>query len=158
MSTDDGFKERPNNFPWPPVILVTTLALGYVLGSLFAFNLPWPPATRTFGGVLIAIALAIDVAAMISLWRAKTTILPHQASDHLVMTGIFAISRNPIYVANVLLIIGFGLRWENFWLFLLAPVAAMATQRLAIVREEAHLRHRFGAAYEDYCARVRRWI
>lgn len=158
MSMDETFKERPNNFPWPPVILVTTLLLGYALGWLFAFDLPWPAATRTFGSGLIGIALAIDIAAMISLWRAKTTILPHQASEHLVMTGIFALSRNPIYVANLLLIVGFGLRWENVWLLMLVPVAAIATQRLAIVREEAHLRHRFGAAYLDYCGRVRRWL
>ena len=95
---------------------------------------------------------------MYTLWRGKTTILPNQKSENLVSTGVFRFSRNPIYVANVILIIGFALRWSNAWLLVLAPLAGLATQELAIKREEAHLTAQFGEAYTNYKKRVRRWL
>jgi protein-S-isoprenylcysteine O-methyltransferase Ste14 len=72
--------------------------------------------------------------------------------------GIYRISRNPMYLGAVLAFAGFGLARHWTWLIVLTPVMAAAIQRLAIVREEAYLERRFGAAYLDYKSRVRRWI
>ncbi|MEO1748326.1 MAG: isoprenylcysteine carboxylmethyltransferase family protein [Pseudomonadota bacterium] len=140
------------------MILVLALLAGYILENLLPTGFAFPADSRTIGGFIIAFALLIDVAAMFTLWRGKTTILPNQKSEHLVLSGIFRMSRNPIYVANVLLIIGFALRWNNAWLFLLAPLAGLATQELAIKREEAHLTAQFGDEYLNYKSRVRRWL
>ncbi|MEO0542577.1 MAG: isoprenylcysteine carboxylmethyltransferase family protein [Pseudomonadota bacterium] len=159
MSNDSApFSDRPNRLPWPPMILVLALFGGYLLQNSYPTGIAFPGNTRLIGGGVIALALLIDVAAMYTLWRGRTTILPNQKSDNLVASGIFRLSRNPIYVANVLLIIGFALRWSNAWLFLLAPLAGLATQELAIKREEKHLEAQFGDEYLSYKSRVRRWL
>lgn len=158
MSTTD---DRPNRLPWPPMIYVSAAALALVLNWLAP--LPW--ISGPFGEFLFAVgwlvvagALAIDIAAMRAMRRARTTIMPNKGSDHLVTSGPFSFTRNPIYVGNTMLMIGIGLIAGIVWFLLLAPVAAYATTKLAIEREERHLDARFGRKYRDYRKKVRRWI
>ena len=153
--------ERPNTIPWPPVLL-----LGFVIAALLLnrfLPLGWPAGRlgdllAGLGLVTIIVALLIDVAAMREMHKAKTTVLPHQRSDHLVTSGVFRFSRNPIYVANVILLAGLGILLGNLWLLILAPVDGFATQKLAIEREEAHLEARFGKTYRDYKKKISRWV
>lgn len=157
----NDLERRPNRLPWPPMLYVSAIALA-VLANL-AYELPWftPPLSEILfavGWLLIASVVAIDVAAMRTLARARTTVLPHRGADHLVTGGPFSFSRNPIYLANTLLMIGVGLVSGIAWFILLAIAAAFLTQKLAIEREERHLEQRFGKRYRDYRKKVRRWI
>ncbi|MCI5077011.1 isoprenylcysteine carboxylmethyltransferase family protein [Oricola sp.] len=162
MTTDThGFTERPNSFPWPPVIYVIALVAGWLLQRLLP--LPWfggATGEVMFAAGVLAIlgALAVDLTAMRTMHSVRTTILPHRKADHLVTKGVFGLSRNPIYVANTVLVIGAGLISGIAWYFALAFVAAFATQKLAIEREEKHLEARFGKTYRDYKKRVSRWL
>ena len=102
------------------------------------------------------------------LWRRSTHSVPAarslgrrmtwHAATALVASGPFAISRNPIYLANGLLLLGLGGLFDNAWFFVAAPVAAFATDRLAIRREERHLTALFGPAWSAYADRVDRWF
>jgi len=152
---------QPNRLPWPPMIYAAALAAGIALH--YAYPLPWitsPLSELLFaaGGIAIVAVIAIDVSAMRTLSRAKTTIMPHRAADHLVTSGPFGFSRNPIYLANTMLLIGIALIFGVAWLIPMALVAAFVTQKLAIEREENHLEAKFGKKYRDYARRVRRWI
>ena len=125
--------------------------------------LPWlPPPLSEFlfavGWLAAAGAVAIVAAAIRAMRRANTTITPNRASEHLVTTGPFSFTRNPIYLGGTMLLIGIGLITGILWLILLAPVDAFATLKLAIEREERHLEVRFGKKYRDYIKKVRRWI
>ncbi|WP_421851225.1 methyltransferase family protein [Oricola sp.] len=161
MTENDPLVDRPSAFPWPPVIYAAALVAGWLLH--LAIPLPWiggMAAEILFAVGVLAICggLAIDLAAMRYLARAKTTVLPHRRADHLVTGGIYAVTRNPIYLGNTLLVISAGLVSGIAWYFVLAFLAAYATQRLAIAREERHLELHFGKAYRDYKKRVNRWI
>jgi protein-S-isoprenylcysteine O-methyltransferase Ste14 len=90
--------------------------------------------------------------------RQGTTIRPDRAVSSLVTAGPYQWSRNPIYVSHVALIAGLGLALGSTWMLLLTPVAAVLLQRLAIEREERHLSQRFGAEFDAYVARTRRWL
>jgi protein-S-isoprenylcysteine O-methyltransferase Ste14 len=156
-----GTEERPNTLPWPPIVYIVAVAVAILLH--FAWPLPWLPAPLSeflFGvGVLVAAgAVAMEFAAMRAMSRARTTVLPHRRSDHLVTGGPFSFTRNPIYLGNTMLMIGIGLIAGIAWFILLAPLAAFATTKLAIEREERHLEIRFGKHFRDYAKRVRRWI
>lgn len=158
----DDVHARPNKLPWPPLIYVAAIALSVLLH--YAVPLPWLPPSP-FSDILFAIgwlmvvgAVMIDISAMRSLHRSRTTIMPHRASDHLVTGGAFALTRNPIYLANTMIMLGVGLIAGIVWFFPLAIAAAFATQKLAIEREERHLQARFGKKFRDYAKRVRRWI
>jgi protein-S-isoprenylcysteine O-methyltransferase Ste14 len=132
-----------------------------LLAILLNLASPFPlefAGSRTLGILLIAAALGIDLWAMRTLHEAKTTIMPHRGSSHLVANGPFGYSRNPIYLANMVLLAGMGFVSMNAWFVLLAPVDGVLTHLLAIRREELHLLARFGYQFEDYCRKVRRWI
>lgn len=149
-------KDRPNQWPWPPMILAIAIIIAWSLGRIAP--IPLAPAWPAVGLGLIAIALAIDVTAMIMMQRARTNILPTHPARTLLTGGIFGWSRNPIYVANIIILIGAGFWGGNGWYWLSAPVAVVAINKLAIEREEAHLSANFGDAFAAYKNRVRRWI
>ena len=153
--------DRPNRIPWPPLLYGAALALGFGLGWLAPLGWLREPvggALRIAGGILVVMGLVLDLWSALTLYKARTSILPHRAADSLVTGGPYALSRNPIYLGNTLLVLGLGLALANGWLMAAAFAAAFATDRLAARREEAHLAARFGAAFEAYRARVPRWI
>lgn len=151
----------PSRLPWPPIVYVAAVALAIVLQWLRP--LPWigsPIADLLFalGWLMVLAALALDLGAMQTMRKAKTTILPTRAAEHLVTGGPFAISRNPIYLGNTTLMVAIGFIAGSLWFVLLAPVAAILTTYLAIKPEERHLTERFGKRYRDYQKKVRRWL
>ena len=151
----------PSRVPWPPILYLVAIVVAAVLGLLYP--LPWitePLSDLLFAAGWLAVAgvVAIYYSAMQTLKRAKTTIRPDRPSEHLVTSGAFSFTRNPIYFANTLLMIAIGLITANVWFLALALIAAFATQKLAIVPEEKHLQARFGKKYIDYAKKVRRWI
>jgi protein-S-isoprenylcysteine O-methyltransferase Ste14 len=156
------FEDRPNRIPWPPLLYAGAAAAAVALH--FAVPLPWPSQQpwrlilSLVGLVLIAIAVAVDMAAMRAFRRHQTTILPTRGASHLITSGAFRHSRNPIYLGNTLLVFGAGLLFGIAWLLPAAFVAAALTQKLAIEREEKHLASRFGEEWDAYAARTPRWI
>jgi protein-S-isoprenylcysteine O-methyltransferase Ste14 len=81
-----------------------------------------------------------------------------QGADRLVTEGAFRFRRNPIYMGEVLILLGLAQATLNIWLVAMAPVFAVAILLLAILPEERHLEARFGEEYLDYQARTRRWF
>lgn len=161
MNDENNSIDRPNTIPWPPIIVVCTVAIGIILNGLYDLGSPFGVIGELLfglGAMTIVIAILIDFAAMRTMRNAKTTIMPHKGSDHLVTKGVFAFSRNPIYLANAMLIFGLGLVFSNYWLCLMMPIAAYATLKLAIEREEKHLETRFGGPFRSYKKKVNRWI
>jgi protein-S-isoprenylcysteine O-methyltransferase Ste14 len=153
--------ERPNSLPWPPIIFVAAIAVGLVLHVLYP--LPWvgnrfSAILLVLGWLLITAFVALNIWAIRTMRRAGTTVRPDRATDHLVVDGPFAFSRNPLYLAGTMAVVGIGLASGIVWYLLLAILAAFAVQMLAIEREESHLRARFGTAYLEYARRVRRWL
>ena len=149
---------RPNRIPWPPLILAGVVVAGVLAGYLLPVGLSGGTWRRVMGAAIIAAGLGIDVLAMITMARHRANILPHRAATALVTSGPFAISRNPIYLGNVLLTIGLALATGNAWLLVAAPVEIVLVTSLAIVREEAHLQAMFGSEFEAYKRSTSRWI
>jgi protein-S-isoprenylcysteine O-methyltransferase Ste14 len=140
--------------------LVLVIAVALVLAR--AWPLAWPgvddSAARSVGLALGGGGVLLAGWAAWTLYRAGTTIMPHRASDALVTTGPFARLRNPIYVADVMILFGVAELTKNIWFVIGAAVFAVLVTFLAILPEERHLEARFGDAYRDYKARSRRWL
>lgn len=150
-----------HGIPWPPLIYLAAIVIGIVLGLLYP--LPW--IGDLLGDILFA-AGWVAVLAVVALWftairamiRAKTTLNPNGVPDHLLTSGPFAVTRNPIYLANTLLLIGLTFITGNAWFLPLAFIAAFIVQKLVVEREEKVLATKFGKKYRDYSKTVRRWI
>jgi protein-S-isoprenylcysteine O-methyltransferase Ste14 len=152
---------RPSSFPWPPLIYVAAIAASILLH--FLYELPWLGAPMSdilfaIGWLVVIAGVALLIGAFRALKAGKTTFVPTQAATHLVTNGAFALTRNPIYLADTLVMIGIGLIAGMAWFLILAVIAAVLTQKLAIEPEERHLDARFGKKYRDYAKKVRRWI
>jgi protein-S-isoprenylcysteine O-methyltransferase Ste14 len=153
--------QPPMRFPWPPVILLSAVALAILLGTLAP--LPWlrgPFAEFLAGiGALIIVGGAtLAVLAVTRFRKTGTPVAPTSAAQRLVTDGPFAISRNPIYLGGVTILIGLALVTRNPWFILAGFAAGLAISFIAIRPEERHLDRRFGKAYRDYSKRVRRWF
>lgn len=142
---------------YPPVWLMGAIALVWVEARLVPGVIAFP-YVRPVGEVLFWSGLAVAALAGLSFVIARSTIIPHQTPSALITGGLYRISRNPIYLADVMILLGVSFKWGAVSGLLLAPVfMAIITARF-ILPEEARLRDAFGAEAEAFFARTRRWI
>lgn len=143
---------------WPPVALGLPLTAGLVASSTIGDPWELPAGAAVVGWVLVAAFAVWNGWTMLFFARARTGLLPGQATTELMTTGPFARSRNPLYLGLVALYVGIALIASSFWALALTPAAVAAVEWGAIRPEEGHLRARFGPRYEAYSQRVRRWL
>lgn len=156
----NAYRMKPFAFPWPPFIYVLAVAAAFLLDAWLPLSVAATDVwlARAAGCALIAMALTLDIWAMRTLLDCHTTILPNRGSSHLVTTGPYRFTRNPIYLGYTLTTAGLGLIMLNPWCLITAMIAAGVTHLVAIRREEMHLLSRFGIDFERYCIRTARWI
>jgi protein-S-isoprenylcysteine O-methyltransferase Ste14 len=141
----------------PPVWLALFLVFVWVLG-------PYDPLTfgqlgvSALGTFLIIAGLSLMLMAVWEMGQARTTPIPHMQPSSLVSSGIFAVSRNPIYVGDVLVLAGVVARADAPLMILTVPVFAWIILVRFIRAEEARLTVAFGDRFVDYCTKTRRWL
>ena len=139
----------------PPVWLAGFIAAAFGMARIWAplgDGLLWP------GWALIAAGIALAVWSAVAFRRARTTIMPHQSPSALVETGPYRYSRNPIYLADLVVLGGAALiLGAPLAMILLVPFHQVLL-RLFILPEEAVLTRELGQPYLDFMARVRRWV
>ncbi len=152
--------QGPSPVPWPPILLVATFVAGWIAQSYAPFSWPGMPRPIVLGAglSLMALALATIGWAALEMRRADTTILPTAAATTLVTTGPFRFSRNPIYLADCLLLVGLALVFLKPWIALLVPIFVGLVTWLSIIPEERHLDIVFNHVYRDYKRKTHRWL
>jgi protein-S-isoprenylcysteine O-methyltransferase Ste14 len=79
-------------------------------------------------------------------------------AEDLVTGGVFALARNPLYVGNIMVLVGLFIIWNTPLLYAVGIPFTLVGYRAIVAAEEAFLRRKFGAPYEEYCRTVNRWI
>lgn len=142
----------------PPIWLIGFAVVGWLLARLAPIGV--------FDGLFFDIA-ALSLAAVslgFAIWGAAVMyfsgadLIPRRDPNVLVTSGPFQFSRNPIYVADVGLLIAFGLWIGSVWPILLAWPLRLVLEKRFIEGEETRLKALFGAEYETYSQKVRRWL
>jgi protein-S-isoprenylcysteine O-methyltransferase Ste14 len=144
----------------PPVLaLLAALAMWALAKVTPVLALPW--LLRTVPASVIVLAgIAMELSGGVSFRRAHTTVNPLKpgSASALVTSGIYRVTRNPMYVGLALVLLGWGV-WLAAPLALLGPVLFVAwITRFQIIPEERVLTSLFGADYAAYRGRVRRWL
>lgn len=145
----------------PPLFYLAALLLGFVLDRLLPLPFALPGTNLVhwaIGGLLVLAGIAVFSAAARGFWRAGTPVQGTKPTRALVTAGIHGWSRNPIYVGMFLAYGGIGVAAQSAWVLILLLPLAIAMRYGVVIREEAYLERRFGEAYRDYKARVRRWL
>jgi len=140
------------------VILMVTLA------KLSPEFIPQPAYSwhfsRNLSIILFILATVIGVLAVYCFRKEKTTVNPTrpEKSSSIVDTGIYRFSRNPMYLALLLIIIALAVYLQNIASFFIIPLFIAYITRYQIIPEERMLTILFGEDYKDYCQKVRRWL
>ncbi|KQB98394.1 S-isoprenylcysteine methyltransferase [Loktanella sp. 1ANDIMAR09] len=143
----------------PPVWLLFAVVLTWWIAELQPMS--WAvggPLMGLLGGLLVGGGIVLILLAAVEMRKRRTTIVPHLEADHLVTTGIFKRTRNPIYLGDTLVLAGLALRWDAPVALLLVPLFMFTITQRFIVPEENRLRVKFRADFARYCQKTRRWV
>lgn len=144
----------------PPPMVATLIATAMWLAAHVLSGAPSTPFGLTFGGPVALFGGTISAAGSLAFWRARTTINPMhpERSSQLVTSGVFRFSRNPMYLGLVITLAGWAIHLPSQLPFLGPLAFALYIHHFQILPEERILLAVFGAEYETYKARVRRWL
>ncbi|WP_309666027.1 isoprenylcysteine carboxylmethyltransferase family protein [Tabrizicola sp.] len=140
----------------PPVWLLAHLALAWAI-SFIPLKL-FGAAGVCFGSVLLGLGVTLMAAAIWAMSRARTTVIPRRDPAALVTSGVFGYSRNPIYLADTMILTGAILWWDAALALPLVAVFAWIIQTRFIKDEEARLTAGFGPEFDLWAQRVHRWF
>lgn len=145
--------------PPPAWLLLSATAMAVLHHWLPLVSLV-PPSWSPLGWVVVTFGLAIDVSAFLLFRRVGTTVNPLDPtrSSRLVTRGWYRISRNPMYLGQLLMLAGWALWLGSLSPLLIPPLFAWVIDRFQIRREEQALARTFGDEFATYCRHVNRWL
>jgi len=146
-------------FP-PPLLYAAVFVIGIFLQKFLPLDhaIFGMRAISIAGIVFLVIAFLFMVRSIGQFIRTKNTIIPNKAASSLQTTGIYHMTRNPMYVSLALIYLGLTCLIGNWWNIILLPVLLLVVQEFVIKREERYLSRKFGDAFIQYRREVRRWL
>ncbi len=152
--------DRPNLLAPPPVFFAVCVIAAVIVDHFVPLPIVRDANIARYiaGVVLFAIAIAIAARARNELMRHNEHPNPYKPTNAIVDTGIYGRTRNPLYIAFQIIALGVA-AFANSWWVIIAMIPMFLLLHFAVVlREEQYLSGKFGAPYDDYRRRVRRWI
>ena len=134
--------------------VVAIVALHLLLPVAKVVPTPW----NLVGILPLIVGVVINLVADRGFRAAQTTVRPFEKSSALVTSGVFRVSRNPMYLGFVLLLIGLALLLRSLTPYLVVVAFAALLERQFVAVEERMLAEQFGADWQRYRQRTRRWL
>jgi protein-S-isoprenylcysteine O-methyltransferase Ste14 len=145
----------------PPVAAALLFAAAMWGASLAVPSITLPFAHRKLAATVLAVfGGGVSLAGVASFRRAKTTVDPTRpdAASALVSSGVYRVTRNPMYLGFTLMLLGWAALLSNVLSLIIAIAFVFYMNRFQIEPEERALSARFGKAFAAYRASVRRWV
>ena len=145
----------------PPLAVVLLFAVLMWLTAVYVpsltLTLPWRTAIAP---ICWAGGFAIILTGLLACRGAKTTVNPltPEATTAMVTSGIYAVSRNPMYLGFLIALLGWAAFLSHLLAFVLLPLFVLYMNRFQIEPEERALSAKFGEQFRDYARSVRRWV
>lgn len=142
----------------PPLIFLGGLLIGGLISYFYPAGFLPPIAAIVSGLALAGVGFAIIGTAISQMRRSKTNVEPWKPTTAIIGTGLYAVSRNPIYLGMISIYVGVAFFFNSIW-FLPPIVPVLLTIHYGVIlREEKYLERKFGSEYLNYKSLVRRWI
>jgi protein-S-isoprenylcysteine O-methyltransferase Ste14 len=152
-------------FP-PPLLYLGALLLGMACDRLFRTANIWrlaglglaAPGRVPIGLIISATGLALMLSGAMRFRSLGTNVRPDKPAKALVTSGIYRITRNPMYLGMSVLYLGLAIALDSLFAIVLLPLVLIFIRKQVIAREERYLERTFGEDYRVYKTRVRRWL
>lgn len=141
----------------PPLIFLVAILLGIATNQAWPLRL-MPPMVSLLGPFVTAGAVVLFLLSYRAFRAAGTSVQGNKRTTVIVRTGPYRISRNPIYLAFILFVLGLSAWLNNLWLLVMLVPPAAILALVVIPREERFLKQNFNEQYASYQADVRRWL
>ena len=151
-------RDRANTAFHPPVLLLVCIVGGFIERLIVPARFLPEAWARPIGIPVVVISLALFGWSVMTMRRGGASIPTHTATDAIVSSGPFRLSRNPIYLSMMLLLIGIGCWANSIWFLTWMVLAVILLTVFVIKPEERYLEEKFGETYLSYNRSVRRWI
>lgn len=147
--------------PTPTLLFVVTFMIGIFLSYVFPWHMTQyldDGTVRILSVLFLGISFILNLLAFRQFRNHSTPHAPFSDPKVLIKAGVFAYSRNPVYLALVLSQCALGLIFDTVWLIFMSIILLMALHYLVILEEERVLEREFQDRYVHYKNATRRWI
>jgi protein-S-isoprenylcysteine O-methyltransferase Ste14 len=158
MNIDTAHK---SNWEIAEVVFGVPFLIGIAIQFIVPFSLPQGILRQALipaGIVLIITGIGLVVLARREFARFSQPTDPGHPTSKVVKTGVFAISRNPLYLGGALVFFGLALALNMLWTLILLLLSIILCHYVLIIPEEQYLAAKFGDEYKEYTASVHRWL
>ena len=141
----------------PPIVTLFCIVVIYLFESQIEYS---QTDFKAIGIIFLILGSIIIFLAVLKFIKTKTTVdptRPHKTSN-LVISGIYKITRNPMYLGMLFLIIAYTIYTNNVVGSITIPIFIFYINKFQIEPEEIEMRKKFGESFENYCKKVNRWI
>ncbi len=159
-SMDDNAKDGAAVRIPPPLVYLGAVIVGVVVHAFVA-----PLSIELLLGLRITLGAAAAVLGLVLMGlaiklfrRTDQDPKPWVTTPEIISTGVYRITRNPMYVGMAVLQIAIGVGLANWWIIILVPVVLAIVHTTAVRHEEVYLERKFGDEYTRYKTSVRRWL
>ena len=160
MSNRANTSKGPGVYFPPPLVYIII----FIIAVFFQNELPISrtvfqmQATKYAGTLFVLIALFFIISGLRQFFRSKNTLILIKPATSLQKSGIYAMSRNPMYCGLAIAYLGITCFIGSWWNIILFPILILICQEYIIKREEKYLELEFGEQYIEYRRKVRRWF
>jgi protein-S-isoprenylcysteine O-methyltransferase Ste14 len=158
MKVDSAHKSR-----WE--IAEVVFGIPFLISIALHFVVPFSVPPGILKQILISVGIMLIITGIIFIFLARREFArfdqptdPGQPTGKIVKTGVFGISRNPLYLASVILFLGLSLALNLLWALGTLLVSIVLCLYVLILPEEQYLAEKFGEEYKEYTASVHRWL
>ena len=152
--------DSPGVYLPPPLIYVLVFLLAGFIQKRIKINESFFRTRMAIGigAIFIVIAMIFLATSLVKFFKTKNTVVLIKPASSLQTTGIYSISRNPMYVGLAFLYLAITCFIGNWWNVILFPLIILIVQGYVIRSEEKYLERAFGKSFVEYRSRVRRWL
>ncbi len=153
-------KDSPGVYIPPPLFYVLTFIAAIILQKSVVIDVSFfeMTAVKVVGVALLFTAFFFLSRSIGQFISSKNTLILIKPAFSLQTTGIYHITRNPMYVGLTLVYLGITCLIGNWWNIILFPILLIVVQQYIMKKEEQYLQRKFGQQYLDYKLTVRRWL
>ena len=141
----------------PPIVTLLCIGIIYLFENKIEYS---QPDFKAIGIIFLILGFIIIFLAVLKFIKIKTTVdptRPHKTSN-LVISGIYKITRNPMYLGMLFLIMAYTIYTNNVVGSITIPIFIFYINKFQIEPEEIEMRKKFGESFENYCKKVNRWL